>query len=289
MNPSILPINNTLKLLSSCWVRAEKNLQNEIKNRFPDEDEVMITKLFVANLRGIFQSENDKNAFSNAFCKDLQSAISLTNYEMDCSPQQISADLIAEVILHTPETERKTGGDLGFVIQRPNLDLSHLYSKSSYCNISLYRSGLLIQAKLKNMRGKWGRLTKNQENKLKSHEKFLALLLLSYRDSERFCLDQFKWQSCKAFEVSDMKEWLKRESFPTCVTSDRIITQLGNAEIGTDVQQEINEYISPPKNRTLSITIRKRDGKPPITSYVFLRTKSKEKSEEKQFVRLVRN
>jgi|WetSurMetagenome_2_1015567.scaffolds.fasta_scaffold60741_2 hypothetical protein len=274
----ILPINNTLELLCSCWNTAESSLQKEIMERFPDEDEVMITKLFAANLREAIEPENKKNAFSTAFRKDLHK--SYPNIELSDS-QQISSGLIAEVKFHKPALERKTGGDLGFVIQRPNLYLQNPYAASSDIIIDpQYQRGILTQAKLKNVKGKWRRFTKNQRKILPLRKDFLALLLYSYREQDpiRSHLEPFRWQLCEEYPFNDdSNDWLRRGKFPKTFDSSQMIKKLGNAEIGTADKQKIDEYICPVKDRKLIINIHRSDGKPPFPSCVRIRLNEKQK------------
>ncbi len=179
--------------------------------------------------------------------------------------------------LHKRTTEGDTGGDLGFVIARPNVSLESQYSTHTNLIISKdYRRGLLTQAKLKNDKGKWGEFSPNQENILPLYQKFLALLLYSYQDSFRYNLEPFKWQLCADYSFSDVKSWLKLDNFPNLQDSCKIIKELGNAKIGTDEKQIIDKIICPPENQSLIINIRWPDDKPPF-SKIWIRTKQEEK------------
>ena len=273
---SILRINHTLELLCSCWNAAEKSLQNGIKERHPDADEVLITNLFHGHFKDSLESVNKENLVVNAFIRDLKAAFPLIDNVSNYS-RQISAGLIAEVKLHKPATEKITGGDLGFVIARPNLYLESPFSSQTHLVIQKkYDRGILTQAKLKNEGGKWGRFTSKQEKVLPQYQNFLALLLYSYQDSYRHNLEQFRWQLCADHPFNDLKNWLKLDNFPNTFNSCEIIKKLGSAEIGTDDEQKINDVIRPPENRSLIIDIHWPDDKPPF-SKVWIRTKQEEK------------
>ena len=84
-----------------------------------------------------------KREIENAFIQDLKAA-SPHSYEWLNTSRRIANGLIAEVTLHSPTTETKTGGDLGLVISRPQLSLQNTYSPNAELFVAKdYRRGLL--------------------------------------------------------------------------------------------------------------------------------------------------
>ena len=125
------------------------------------------------------------------------------------------------------------------------------FDYSSKWRIVRYRRGLLCQAKLKQRStGKWGKLKPNQEKVLAGHLNYLSLLLYEYADSKRLNLMPFRWQLCRDFGISDIKQWLKADSFPSLLDSSKIIELLGKNQIGTDDETTCEGVICPPTKRT---------------------------------------
>lgn len=274
----ILPIKNTLKVISNCWNDAENLLKTEILERHSGAGEVFITELFHGLLKDCLDSASKKKIIENAFIQDLKEIFPYIDYKKNVT-QQCANGLIAEVKLHNQTTETKTGGDLGFVIARPHFYLEHAYLPESDLIITKdYRRGVLTQAKLKNDKGKWNGFTPTQDKVLPRHQDYLALLLFSYSDQNRYNLEQFRWQLCKGYPFVDLKNWFKDDYFPNPLNSSKIINDLGNAKIGTGNPQIIRDIICPPENRSLIIDIHWPDG-PPI-SRVRIRTRQLEKQDE---------
>ena len=98
---------------------------------------------------------------------------------------------------------------------------------------SYYQRGILCQAKLKRANGRWNTFGKKQNSILPERLKYLALLLYRYEDAERHFLQPFKWQRCDVPSLffDQIKEWFKKDSFPSLEKSDSIIKELGNGDI----------------------------------------------------------
>jgi hypothetical protein len=62
------------KLITHCWVRAEEALRENVRKKFPDRDEEMITDLFHAELESEFVRVSATGAVSQAFLNDLKQA-----------------------------------------------------------------------------------------------------------------------------------------------------------------------------------------------------------------------
>lgn len=278
---NILPIKYTLDVICSCWKNAELSLQYNIKNFHPGAGEVFITELFHGCLKKSLDSANKNKLIENAFIHDLKSAFPYIDRKKN-NTQQCANGLIAEVKLHNQTTETRTGGDLGFVIARPLFSLENPFSNETDLIFSKdYQRGILTQAKLKNDKGKWDGFTPTQEEILPQHLDYLALLLYQYSDENRYNLEQFRWQLGKGYAFPDLKDWFKDDYFPNPLNSSKIISDLGDAKIGTGDPQKIRNVICPPENRTLSIHIHWPGGDPPI-SRVRIRTRQDEKHEAKR-------
>jgi hypothetical protein len=255
----ILKIPNTLTLICRCWNKAEEELHSYIRNYCPDIDEETITLNFHAKLCEILMIANDGHLFERTFLSDLQASFSHRKHEFDYDLlPTIARGIVTDVTLHKRETEKITGGDLGFVIIRPFIQLTH-----SSIKIDDYRRGLLTQAKLKRRNGRWGKFTPKQEAVLPSKLDYLSLLLYEYADPERYNLGQFRWKLGKNSTFPELKNALRTDSFGDTADSAEIITGLGNALIGTADKKIINDDITPSGNRSIIISIWWRDGKGP--------------------------
>lgn len=110
---------NGRKLIDSCWIGAEEALRKNVREKFPDRDEEMITDLFHAELEQEFAKVSRSGAVARAFLDDLESAF--PRIAVDDLHLKIARRLIATVSFHPPKVEEKTGGDLGVVLVRPNI------------------------------------------------------------------------------------------------------------------------------------------------------------------------
>src|ERR1700756_2823675 len=57
-----MPIRNTGKLITDCWLRAEQSLHETVRKKFHDRDEEIITELFHAELETEFAIVSEKGA-----------------------------------------------------------------------------------------------------------------------------------------------------------------------------------------------------------------------------------
>lgn len=272
MTSKILNMSKTICIISECWNKAEENLRNDIRDNNSDIDEEGITLFFYRQLRKELNQKNAENTIATAFLDDLKE-LHFLGYRTDDLKKYDG--LIADITLHNRTTEGKTGGDFGFVIIRPKLQLYSHTSKSSLLNLSDYQRGILCQAKLKKRNGKWNTpiFKGAQVSVLPRRLKYLSLLLYSYEDNERRLLQPFKWQRCDfpSLSLDQIKEWFKKDSFPFLERSDSIIKQLGNGDIGTTVPDELKEIISPNNNRSLIIRIYWPDDKHPGSEVSIMR------------------
>jgi hypothetical protein len=270
---SILQIPSTLDLLCTCWNAAEISLRAEVANNCPDIDEEAITQMFHAKLSESLRLASREKRIESAFLKDLQDSFPTLHYSHGLELQRIAQGIIADVTLHKRSTERVTGGDLGFMIVRPYIQLEW-----SSLHISDYRRGLLTQAKLKRLSG-WGTFTSNQKKILPERLDYLALLLYSYEDDARRQLSKFSWQLCSGVTFNKLKGLLMEHSFQGNIDSCGVIRGLGNATIGTDDNSIIDEFISPEKNPSLIIRIFWPHGGPGSEVYVYTRQETEEKAQ----------
>jgi hypothetical protein len=139
-----MPIRNTGKLVTDCWLRAEQSLREIVRKKFPDRDEEIITDLFHAELETEFAAASEKGAVERAFLEDLKQAFQ--HVEAHELRSKIARGLIATVSFHHRKTEERTGGDLGIVLVRP--DVQESYAWSELAIKSDYKRGLLCQAKV---------------------------------------------------------------------------------------------------------------------------------------------
>ncbi|MBI5101328.1 MAG: hypothetical protein HZB33_05785 [Nitrospirae bacterium] len=272
-----LEIPNTLDVLIAGWTLAEENLRNDIASCYPDADGEFITQRFHGKYGAILSYASECKHIENAFLRDIQKAFPELKQEL----HQIASGLIAEITLHKKATEKITGGDIGLLIIRPNI-----HDHGHYLKISDYRRGLLCQAKLKNQKGKWGRFTERQTEVLPERLSYLSLLFYSYIDDARRSLNPFQWQLCDSFNFSEVQHWLKTDNFPSLVTSDNIIANLGYGNIGTDNDDIIDSIISPSKNPVLIIRVTWPDNKRPGGPSSSVRIYSRQENHSSQQIQI---
>lgn len=250
---NILKIDHTLEVISECWTMAESNLQGDIKVYSPGAGEEEITQAFHRKFAKTLDSASKNHCIERAFLSDLNRSFPELPDTHDLT--RIAQGLVADVTLHEGSTEWKTGGDLGFMIIRPQIQRSH-----DSLQISDYRCGILVQAKLKDANRKWGTFTPKQKKFLPQRLQYSALLLYSYKDEARCILQVFRWQLCRCASFEEVEDWRRTDSFPCPVKSDFVIRGVGNGTIGTDDDRVIDEIISPKGNRALVISIHWPDG-----------------------------
>lgn len=244
-----LPIPSTLEVVTEAWRMAEKVLRASVFEKHWDANEEFITKLFHGEFRYVLEQASAKGAVAAAFLEDLRRELEEVE---DHSLQRIASGLIATATLHTRDTERRTGGDLGVMIVRPNVSFSQF---EGIVRISDYRRGMLGQAKLKDRTGRWGRFTPNQLRILPPRLQYTALLLMSYSDAERRHLDPMRWQLCSDVDIGALRAWLRHGEFPNARDSTSLINALGQGTVGTADDTILDEVISPRRNPSLTIEI----------------------------------
>lgn len=250
-NQKLLNISHTLKIVTKCWTMAEESLQADIKEYLPSAGEEFITQLFFLKFAKLLDKSSKNRAIEQAFRDDLKE--NFPDHRDNYSLTQLANGLIANAALHKRKTEEKTGGDLGLMIARPNIEAG---SDKQFLYVNNYQCGLLCQAKMRNAKNKWGKFTCYQIKNLNDKLRYLSLLLYSYEDKERRMLKKFLWQDCKlASKICEVSSWLKSGDFPSLTDSIELLTELGNGRIGTDDEDIIKNTIIPYGNTILMITI----------------------------------
>lgn len=213
--------------------------------------------MFHGKLAKALRTASQEHHIERAFLTDLRKAFPDLGHGSEL--RSLARGLIADVTLHRRETERVTGGDIGFMIIRPQVN-----DRGKTLNVEDYRRGLLCQAKLKRSNGKWGSFTRRQKKVLPERMRYLGLLLYSYDDEERRQLKQFQWQLCNsAPSIKDVTQWFRRDNFPSLTSSNTIIKGVGDGQIGTDNDTILNEIVAPTGNPALTIKIGWPNGGPP--------------------------
>jgi hypothetical protein len=143
-------INALGKLITDSWVTGEQVLRENIRKKFPDQDETSVTTLFCGDLSEEFDKVSKSGAVAKAFFNDLKQTFTNITEE---SLSKIAQGLIATVSFHPPQVERHTGGDLGIVIVRPDVKRARFLDSLTIEHD--YKRGLLCQAKMFRRDSKW--------------------------------------------------------------------------------------------------------------------------------------
>jgi hypothetical protein len=179
----------------------------------------------------------------------------------------LARGISATVLLHPRQEEKRTGGDIGIVLIRPNIGLQGI--SAGTLTVDEYKRGLLCQAKMNRRTGRgWGPLTRNQQKMLADRTDYLSLLLYNYSDKERRALMPFQWQVCAGSALSDVESWLNSGAFPSLTTSENIIHQLGDCKIGTERNDLMDQLIAPAVRDSLIIKIGWPPGRSPRRNFV---------------------
>ena len=260
-------IPNVGKLITNCWVRAEDSLRENVRRKSPDRDEESITDLFHSELEEEFAKVSGSGAVARAFLDDLK--LVFPKVGIDDLRSKIARGLVATVSFHPHKIEEKTGGDLGIVLVRPDVQEAR-YGWSELTIDRDYKRGLLCQAKIFRRDSKWGGLTRSQKQTLPHKLKYFALLLYRYADQkgERRELNSFNWQLAVDATVEQVNQWLSADRFPNPQNSQQILGALVRDEIGTDDKEIIEREIAPPLRPSLVIKIGWKDDKGPESVYV---------------------
>lgn len=264
-----MPISNVGGVIIRCWMNAEEAVCNNLPR---DSDEDQITNLFRGELEKELEKASNSGGVEAAFVRDLQEAFpDFDVYEMRT---KIARGLVATVAFHPKHVEGKTGGDLGIVFVRPDVQESFGWSELTVNDD--YKRGLLCQAKLLGRESNWGTLTKAQKNNLPNKLKYSCLMLYKYLDKEKKKLHPFEWQLTSGTSMADVLQWLRSGIFPALKKSREVLNALVNGKIGTDDPEVIEREITPPMKRT-SLTIRvhwKGDNPPPTGVYLHKKTQT---------------
>lgn len=275
-----MKIPRTLKVVSDCWHNAEKSLQADIREDYPGVNEEFITQMFHGKFAKALKTASSSHLIERAFLDDLVNSFPDLRSGRELS--KIAHGLIANVTLHKRNTETVTGGDLGFVIIRPQIEDS-----GNTLKISNYRRGILCQAKIKRANGEWGNFSRQQYKILPERLQYFALLLYSYVDEYRRILKHFQWQLCNsASSIKEVAKWLRRESFPSLINSDTVIKDVGNGMIGTENENILDAVVVPVGNPTLVITIGWPDNDHP-GSGISIYSRQHQEIENHAYVRVV--
>jgi len=162
MNPPLIGIPRTLALLKQCWNAAELRVCESVSQHFHAHDEVFITRLLHGKLHEEFEKKNSSKQFETELRGDLTEAFQKDGVGRD-EIQRVATGVVARVTYHEPHVERKSGGDLGLMVCRPQVS-RHIIRQ--YLSCRLHRQGLLCQGKREHRDGSLGELTKNQRKVL---------------------------------------------------------------------------------------------------------------------------
>ena len=256
-----MKIGNLAKLVAKCWTSAEEAVRREIEQRHHDSDEEFITALFRGELRQQCDQASSNGEVVRAFSNDLRTAFQSIPHQ---AVTKIGAGLVAAVHFHPREVEKKTGGDLGVVIFRPDV----CYATGSRSELAIeykYGRGLLCQAKVFKRASDWGKLSVKQRANLSKRLEYLALLLYRYADQDRIRnqLEPFKWQLTSNRSMKEINDWFRSDNFPNIQQSEEILLGLAQGQFGTDDKRLIEEFIIPTTRSTLEIHIKWGDGRGP--------------------------
>jgi hypothetical protein len=242
---------NLDKLISNCWSNAEIALRNQVREKYRDRDEEQITDLFHAELEIVLGVASKERLVEKAFLRDLGKAF--PHIRESWLSSRVSRRLVATVSFHARDVEKKTGGDVGIVLVRPDIQQIGYW-------LMVHRErkrGLLCQSKILRRDSKWGPLTKHQTKALRGKLSYLALLLYRYsdQDGERRELLPFSWQPAHKAKMQEINRWLAHNNFPDLQDSGQILRKLANGEIGTSDLKLIEKDVTPPQRPSLVIEV----------------------------------
>jgi hypothetical protein len=222
----------------------------------------VITSLFHGELENEFTKASGSGAVEAAFLADITQAF--PDLDIDELRVKIARGLVATVSFHSREVERSTGGDLGVVLVRPDVQ----QVRFGWPELAIdrdHKRGLLCQAKIFRREAYWGNLTATQKQTLTNKLGYLALLLYRYvdNDGDRRELAPFHWQLASDATVDQLSEWLSSNRFPSPQDSEQVLRALVRDEIGTDDNELIKRDITPQVRPSLVIRIGWSDGDDP--------------------------
>lgn len=232
-------------LLQKCFEESELALIETVKEKYHALNEEMITHLFWCELRlAVTKRNNGENNWSNALVQDLAASLpfQVPGLEHNHELQEQLGGLLCDVQLHNHSREGRTGGDFGIFTSLPVIEIDNI--SQGVCCIPIRDRALLVQAKLGQKEGPFGKLTKPKEDRLLKNRDFSALVLYSYNDTNKTDLNRFAWLSCKRAQQGDMIRWLKKRVPVETLDSDNMIQQFLDSRLGTDDEKTINGWIA---------------------------------------------
>ena len=174
MTDAIWP--NTLEVICKVVSSSERRLRSHVKKYYNGVGETFITTALMCNIGFDFKKKVNRERLGTAFCKDLSTYASTKGVTINLDAvDNLSKRVSFEVKEHNIRVEGKTGGDFGLTLSLPNFD-SLLQINSANSRVE---RGLLCQAKLNCKHAKLG---ENQEQVLKQHLGYLAIVMYSYCD-----------------------------------------------------------------------------------------------------------
>jgi hypothetical protein len=106
------------KLVADSWTAAEDGVREKIRAQYRDSDEEFITGLLRGELESSFDRVSRNGSVERAFLADLKASL-VTVPVASLSP--VATGLMATVSFHPRHVEKKTGGDLGIVLAKPDV------------------------------------------------------------------------------------------------------------------------------------------------------------------------
>jgi hypothetical protein len=242
-------LNALGQVIARCWEIAEEATTRVVAEKYHNPAEENITFLFSGELRAAVVEASSRHAFAHAFWADLHSEFpELDNHTL----LQVSG-LVARVNLHSRRHEgRRSASDLGVVITRPSVRGHHGSPQVEI--VRAHARALMAQAKLntrqelRDGRVRWRSLTRAQQRLLPIHQDYSALLLYRLEGTARSELAPFKWQTCRAHTIGEIKTWLRFGTFPHEMASADVIRGLSTGEVGTDAKSVIECFVDPPSS-----------------------------------------
>lgn len=214
---------------------------------------------------GLCEQCRPKSSFTTSLQKALHKDFSQSTIAMPYLNRiqplldKIIVNMIIKIEWHSIQKEGKTGGDLGLVFGQPVFRFEEnvlvIENKSN-------RRGVLVQAKTKRYKSKWGEFTPNQDKHIRSRKVYFYVLLYEYMNNENTDLDKFLWASCHNLKFSDMpnitvESILKQR--PTLIRTNKIIHQLCTGQIGTKNDKYIDKYIHKMSTQYLELKLTWKD------------------------------
>lgn len=259
----LFPIPQTIALLKTCWETAEARVCREVGTKYRESDEEAITVLLCGELRQEFDEKNSYREFENAFASDLRVHFPFVDLNW------VSHGLIGRVVHHPRHIEKKTGGDFGLVIGRPQVE--HRWGT----DVCMHTQGLLVQAKKQSKTGRVGKLTKVQRTVLPAKLEYTAFVLYMYSGSGTE-LAPFAWVCADGRQLQAVEADLARlnGAHPKTISSFReimigsvasstdMIEAVSQGALGTSDKRVIDAEICPALTSSVTIEVTWRDGKP---------------------------